>query len=123
MGTMNIQQMAERQAEFDRRHGWSTLNTDDSNRIAWLKEDLIGLVGEIGELANEVKKLTLESRLLPAEELASLLKKAQPKLADELIDTFIYLLRLATTLNVDLEKQLIEKQAKNEARFKRFENP
>jgi NTP pyrophosphatase (non-canonical NTP hydrolase) len=70
----------------------------------------VSLCGEVGEVANWVKKIDrgdvkLEDAL------------TQHELREEIADVFIYLLNLAGLLNVDLYKAYCEKRAINEKRW------
>lgn len=79
----------------------------DSNHVP---HHTLSLCGEVGEVANIVKKI----------ERGSLnIKDARVRydLAMEITDAFIYLLNLAGLLGIDLEKAYMHKRAENEKRF------
>jgi NTP pyrophosphatase (non-canonical NTP hydrolase) len=83
--------------------------TPDS--IDALEHLVVCLVGELGEVANIVKKVRRGDMGLESQ---------RADLSEEIADVFIYILKLANQLNVDLEKEYFAKMAKNETRFKGF---
>lgn len=115
---MDIGTIAARQEEFDRQHGWSTDSPSAESLIAGLQQDIVGLVGELGEFANIVQKV--QRNRASNSELAPDLALQRPALAEELADTFVYLLRLVNRLGIDLEEEYERKLAKNEQRFAEF---
>jgi NTP pyrophosphatase (non-canonical NTP hydrolase) len=119
---MELDDLLRLQREFDSRHGWLPSPDDPSEIFGAVQSDLIGIFGEIGELANIVKKVALEIGHDKDADIAGFLEKHHEDLAEELIDSLIYLVRLAGHLNVNIEKHYINKLGKNEQRFKRFEN-
>jgi NTP pyrophosphatase (non-canonical NTP hydrolase) len=71
---------------------------------------VLALAGEVGELANLVKKVERgDLRMGEA--------KVRHAMAMELTDCFIYLLLLSVLMDVDLEKAYQVKRAENENRF------
>jgi NTP pyrophosphatase (non-canonical NTP hydrolase) len=68
----------------------------------------LGLVGEAGEFADELKKVMRGSKTFP---------DALPRLREELIDLFIYVCAMAKFLNMDLVEEYMDKKAFNEERF------
>jgi NTP pyrophosphatase (non-canonical NTP hydrolase) len=73
----------------------------------------MALSSEVGELS------ALYQWLTPAEavETASSDHPQRPEVEDELADVFVYLIRLADELHVDLVAAALSKIEKNEARF------
>jgi NTP pyrophosphatase (non-canonical NTP hydrolase) len=71
---------------------------------------MLGLTGEVGELANLIKK---------ADRGSIDLNEAvwRHKAIMELTDVYIYVLNLAALLGVDLDKSYEQKRAENERRF------
>ena len=104
-----------RQIDADRRHGFPVDPSSDEARCNQLSKDLVGLMGEIGEFANLVKKAELAvSR--PGYAGPSL-GAATPELRMELADAQIYLLRLAHLIRVDLGEAVVEKMRLNDKRY------
>lgn len=79
----------------------------DANHIP---HHVLALCGEVGELANIVKKIERGS-LDPKE------AGVQYNLAMELTDVFIYVLNLAGLMHIDLEITYMMKRSENEKRF------
>ncbi len=94
--------------EFDRARNWNEYEQAKSNeeKIRVLEKLIVNLVGELGEFANEVKKGRRENEL------------HTEKLREELADTFIFLLKLALTLDMNLKEETLRKIKTNEERFK-----
>lgn len=71
---------------------------------------VLALAGEVGELANIVKKVERGS-----------LSVRDPKVRHDIVmettDVFVYLLNVAALLNIDLERTYHMKRAENEKRF------
>jgi NTP pyrophosphatase (non-canonical NTP hydrolase) len=118
---MELSALIESQVSADRRRGFQTEFGSETERITQLEKDLIGLVGEIGEFANVLKKV----RLVVAHPgyRGPSLGDATPGLREELADAFIYLLRLSVVLGGDLESDLIKKMRVNSRRYRRLEKP
>lgn len=114
---MDLNCLSARQAEFDRQHGWSTDTPEPAALIAGLQIDIVGLVGELGEFANLVQKIDRNRESGPD---FPELDENRPALAEELADTFAYLLRLANRLGVNLEDEYLRKLTKNDRRFEKF---
>ncbi|AUG58662.1 MazG nucleotide pyrophosphohydrolase domain-containing protein [Acetivibrio saccincola] len=111
---MNINQLIDIQKQFDSKHrgkfDWAQ-KIDDEN-IATLEYLLLCLVGEFGEATNLVKKVLRGDYSL---------NDIKPQLSEEIADIFIYVLKLAYQLDIDIEKQFLEKVDKNKRRFLNFE--
>jgi NTP pyrophosphatase (non-canonical NTP hydrolase) len=109
-----IAELIRAQRNFDARHGLggkSWAQQIDQQHVSVLLELTVALTGEVGEFANVTKKIargdfTLES--------------GKPELRSELADIFVYLLKLAGQLGIDLEAEYENKMRLNEERFKRF---
>jgi NTP pyrophosphatase (non-canonical NTP hydrolase) len=112
---MDLSALIAQQIEADRKRGF-TLDFDDlPSRMEQLERDLIGLVGEIGEFANLLKKVRL-SVSHPGYSGPGF-EKASPHLKEELADALIYLMRLSVLLGGDLEGELVRKMRVNEIRY------
>lgn len=118
---MNLDDLVRLQHEFDVKHGWSPEKGEPNAVFRAIQSDLIGILGEMGEFANVIKKIALETNHDANCDLAGLLKVHHGELSEELIDAFVYLMRLASHLQISIEKIYLEKLKVNEQRFKRFE--
>lgn len=89
---------------FTKERGWERFHDP--------KSLILALVGEVGELAELFQ-------WVPAEEVAELFSAPprQRRAAEEMSDVFIYLLRLAAVLEVDLVAAASEKLAAAENRY------
>ena len=94
--------------EFDSKRNWNTYDTlqTPQEKIDYMYQEIVNLLGELGEFANEVKKCRRDKTWNDA------------KLKEELTDTFIFLLKLALVLKMDLTEETIKKININEERFK-----
>jgi NTP pyrophosphatase (non-canonical NTP hydrolase) len=114
---MELKQLENFQKEFDARHEWDFSNPN--NNEEWLKHlqySTIGMTGEFGEFANVVKKILREFR-----KNKTIDDENKEKLKEELVDVFIYLIKLSgQVLKMDLEKEYFEKMKVNEEKFKKF---
>lgn len=72
----------------------------------------MALAGEAGELVTEFQWLAPE-----ASEPDQLSSRQRVAIEDEIADVLFYLLRLATRLDIDLDKACVTKLAKNEQRY------
>lgn len=116
---MDIETFLSMQEEFDRQHGWSVDSIPADRRLDALESELVGLVGEVGELANLVKRARLDAgRRTSAQEA---LCEIESDANEELTDIFIYLLRLFQLMGTDVAGQYTSKLALNKVRFKEFE--
>ncbi|XUC94186.1 hypothetical protein IGJ12_001349 [Enterococcus sp. DIV0802b] len=106
------------QNEFDKKHGWSNSEAKTiAKKIDQLKDDIVGFTGEMGEFSNIVKKISRE----PSDEMDIFFENNIENMNEEIVDVFIYLLRIMITLDIDLEKEYLKKLEFNERRFKKFE--
>lgn len=96
--------------EFDRKRGWNEYEQEMTNeqRVQYLSHLLVGMMGELGEFANEVKNCHRDKSW------------REQQLKEELTDTFIFLLKLAMTLKIDLKEEFYKKMEKNDKRFANF---
>lgn len=112
-----LTKIMEFQKKFDDAHGWSwDWSGDMDETINNLQTGVVALTGEIGEFANLVKKANREH--LAGNALPDGLVE---KMHDELVDMFIYLIKLALLFGIDLSDCYFKKMAHNAERFKRFE--
>jgi NTP pyrophosphatase (non-canonical NTP hydrolase) len=107
---MKLSELVELQRNFDSRRTttfeWSSrIDADDLHPLL---HNVVSLSGEVGEIANLVKKLDrgdLSFQTLMA------------ALPGELADVFIYVMKIAYQSGIDLEDAVLAKIADNEARF------
>ena len=112
---MELRELVEKQAADDRQRGLLKELRTDVERHEQLTKDLVGLIGEIGEFANIAKKVGL--RLEHPTYDGPSFYEAAPLLQEELADTLIYVLRLSVILGSDLENDVLQKMALNDARY------
>lgn len=102
------------QKEFDQTHHSNKkslyIEIDDNN-ISELEHLAVCLSGEFGEFCNVLKKISRGDFSL---------HEAKPELAEELADTFIYLIKISNQLNIDIESEVLNKIKKNSSRFKQI---
>lgn len=113
---MELAKLIQLQTEFDRGHGntkpfFVPISSDNLHELEHL---VVCLVGEIGEFANELKKVVRGDA--PYEE-------RQAALAEELADTFIYLIKIAAQTGIDLESEYLKKLDRNGRRFPKLGPP
>lgn len=100
----NIAEFTTAVREFSRERDWEKFQDP--------KSLLLALMGEVGEVA-ELVQWTRESEVLP--DFAT--PERRERIGDELADVFIYLVRLADVLGVDLGAAAEAKLARNHERF------
>jgi NTP pyrophosphatase (non-canonical NTP hydrolase) len=112
---MDLTALVDSQISADRRRGFQVKFDNDTERVAQLEKDLVGLVGEVGEFANVLKKVRLvidhEGYEGPS------LKEVTLNLREELADALIYIMRLSVVLEGDLETDLVHKMRVNDDRY------
>ena len=111
---MELKDIIKLQKEFDSKHkihfNWAEEVSEKNIHI--LQFLVLSLAGEVGELANCVKKVVRGD-----ENLAS----SKDRISEELTDILIYVLKLAYQMNIDLEESYLQKLETNKSRFKSFE--
>jgi NTP pyrophosphatase (non-canonical NTP hydrolase) len=112
---VNINEILEMQLELDKSSGFPVTFASTTERYGQLTKDLVGLVGEIGEFCNVVKKINI--KLDRPDEYELNVDAAEAALRQELADTFIYILRISAMLQCDLEEETVEKIRINSARY------
>jgi NTP pyrophosphatase (non-canonical NTP hydrolase) len=102
------------QRKFDERHAGALpfYSKITSENLGDLEHLVVCLLGELGEFANILKKVRRGDFEL---------KSVKPEMDEELVDVFIYLLKIAVQFDVDLESGYVEKMRKNAERFSGFE--
>lgn len=109
--SMTLSDILRAQEEFDREHsggrGPFYVAIDEGN-LEQLEHLVVCLVGELGEFSNILKKVVRGDRPL---------EQAKAELDEELVDCFIYLLKIANQFGVDLENGYLKKRQANSERF------
>jgi NTP pyrophosphatase (non-canonical NTP hydrolase) len=114
---MDIKDILSFQTKFDTAHGFQTNFGSNEEKYTQISKDLVGLLGEVGEFANIVKKITLQ--IDRSAEVVQL-DQYEQCLREELVDSWIYLLRLASILNMDLQDEYLKKMKINEKKYRDF---
>ncbi len=112
---MDLASLSKIQILADEKRGFPVKFASDRDKYAQIISDLVGLFGEIGEFSNIVKKIGI--KLNRPEYNGPSLEEGRDLLREELVDTLIYVIRLAAILDTDLEAELIRKLEINEARY------
>ena len=113
---MELTKLIQLQTDFDLGHGvakpfFVPISSDNLHDLEHL---VVCLVGEVGEFANELKKVVRGDASY---------EERQAALAEELADTFIYLIKIAAQTGIDLESEYLKKLEKNRQRFPKLEAP
>lgn len=106
---MELKDMAKYQEDFERKLGlyWKrTGRPEDTHKH--LIHSVVIFCEEFGEYARTVNKMWYRDRNKSIEEAKM-----------ELVDVFIYLLKFANYLDVDLEAEYFAKMKKNERRYRK----
>ena len=116
---MDITRLQSEIDEFAQERDWEQFHT--------VKNLILALVGEVGELAEIVQwktDLEIETELSPVGLLVHAITEPlsydsdlKSRLEEELADVFIYLLRIASVSDIDLMKAAKIKMQLNQARY------
>lgn len=111
---MTLDELQTAQATFDKAHAGSVpfFEPVTPDNLQSLEHLLVCIAGEVGELANVVKKVRRGDRSLD---------DARPAIIDESADILIYVVKLANQLGFRLEEAFEDKLQRNRGRFQRFE--
>lgn len=101
---MELNEFQKEIAQFAKERDWEKFHT--------IKNLVLALVGEAGELASVVQWLDAVDQEFLDNNLG-----VRQDLADELADVFIYLLRIADVAGIDILKASEEKLQKNSERY------
>lgn len=105
---MELKQIFEIQREFDGKFGWNNYEKcrtpDDA--LKFMEHFVLVMVEELGEISRIRKQHYRDKQSFTVEELKH-----------ELIDIFVYFMQACMALNMDLEKDYLEKVNYNEKRF------
>jgi NTP pyrophosphatase (non-canonical NTP hydrolase) len=111
--SLTIKELLEKQRAFDKSHSGDIpffTEINESN-LYELEHLLVCLVGELGEFANILKKVRRGDFSLSS---------VKDELDEELVDVFIYLIKIAGQFNVDLETGYENKMLKNASKFQQY---
>ena len=105
---MELKQIFEVQREFDRKLGWNTYEKcrTPEDALRFMEHFVLVMVEELGEISRIRKQYYRDKHSFTAEELKH-----------ELVDVFVYFMQACMALNMDLEKDYLEKVKYNEERF------
>lgn len=108
--SLTINDLKKIQSEFDEtlRPEFSFHSTSGEIRLEELEHLLVCLIGEVGELANIVKKIRRGDFQYPEKTDA---------VSEEVVDALIYIIKISNYLNIDLEDEYLKKLATNKIRF------
>lgn len=112
---MELKDLISRQLGQDELHGFEWRFDNEVAKHLQITKDLVGLFGEIGELANIAKKINIKLENPNTYQLD--LDTAHAQMREELADTFIYLIRLAAMLDTDLEAEVMAKIKFNQKKY------
>lgn len=110
---MHLKDFIRLQAEFDKRHAGAKpfYVKIDAENLQELEHLVVCLLGELGEFSNQLKKVVRGDVSY---------QDSQSELEGELVDIFIYLLKIAGQAGFDLEGGFKKKLGENELRFARW---
>jgi NTP pyrophosphatase (non-canonical NTP hydrolase)/thymidylate kinase len=117
---MTLFELARLQRAFDLSRGFAdlpftqgTMTVDEARRLRKLEFALMALAGEVGEVAGILKRARRESAQSGCIEAGNALG-----LEGEIADILVYILKLATAAEIDLESAYLSKMALNAHRFR-----
>jgi len=107
---LELKQIFEIQREFDRKLGWNIYERcrTSEDMLNFMEHFVLVMVEELGEISRIRKQHHRDKQTFTVEELKH-----------ELIDIFVYFMQACMVLNMDLEKDYLEKVKCNEERFTR----
>ena len=116
---MEIKDLIKIQREFDKKHGFNITKDPIDLKYDQISKDLIGLFGEVGEFSNIIKKINLmldQKDNLIFEDIV----QKESMMKEELIDIFIYFIRLCDFLDIDFENEFLGKIKLNEIKYANY---
>jgi len=116
---MELTKLIAEQISRDRRRGFEVDFDSEAARQTQIMRDVVGLIGEVGEFANLLKKVELAHTNRAY--IGPTLSEATPQLSEELADIAIYLFRLSILIGADLEKAILDKIKINDLRYRDLE--
>jgi NTP pyrophosphatase (non-canonical NTP hydrolase) len=111
---VTLDELQAAQATFDKAHAGAVpfFEPVTPENVQSLEHLLVCITGEVGELANVVKKVRRGDRTLD---------EARAAIIDESADILIYVVKLANQLGFRLEEAFEAKLEQNRERFRHFE--
>jgi len=105
---LELKQIFEIQRDFDRKLGWDAYEKcrTSEDALKFMEHFVLVMVEEPGEISRIRKQYYRDKQSFTVEELKH-----------ELIDIFVYFTQACMALNMDLEKDYLEKMKYNEKRF------
>src|SRR6266853_1570037 len=103
------------QVKSDEVNGFPVKFSGLNERYDQLTKDLVGLIGEVGEFANIVKKINI--KLARPDEYELDFGAAEGSLREELVDSLLYVFRISAMLEFDLEEAVLKKIRLNSTRY------
>ncbi|MEK6934389.1 MAG: hypothetical protein AABW46_00775 [Nanoarchaeota archaeon] len=105
-----MQEIIDHLLKFDKERNWNDYEKVKTReeKIDLLYKQIVHTIGELGEFANLVKKCKRDNEW------------HIEQLKEEITDTFIFLLKISMTLDMDLKEEFFKKMKLNEERFKHF---
>jgi NTP pyrophosphatase (non-canonical NTP hydrolase) len=109
-----LKEISRLQANFDHKHEGNIPFFEEisGDNVAGLEHLLVCLMGEVGELANVIKKIRRGDKVYSQQHDA---------IIEEIVDIFIYVIKLANQIGFDLEDMYDKKMKANSERFRDFE--
>jgi len=111
--SVTVKELLDKQRTFDEMHSGEMpfFTKIDENNLQVLEHLVVCLLGELGEFANLLKKVRRGDFALAS---------VKDELDEELVDVFIYLLKIAGQFDVDLEVGYDKKLLKNTSKFQNY---
>jgi NTP pyrophosphatase (non-canonical NTP hydrolase) len=105
------------QKAFDSKRGWDWSNPGNKKeQMQFLQHGTIALAGEVGEFANTLKKAMRHYE--STGELPN--KEYYQNLNEEIVDVFIYVVKLCIALGLDLSDGYYNKMKVNDKKFANY---
>ncbi|MBA6343027.1 nucleotide pyrophosphohydrolase [Colwellia sp. MB02u-10] len=114
MSNLTLDKIKSLQKNFDLTHevaGNPFYTKIDENNLNELEHLAVCVLGELGEFCNILKKVTRGDFEL---------SEVKYDLDEELVDVFIYLIKISNQFDVNLESVFLKKLEKNKSRFSKI---
>jgi len=113
----SMEAIFEFQKAFDAKRGWDWSHPKDKKeQMQFLQHGTIALAGEVGEFANTLKKAMRHYE--STGELPS--KEVYENLNEEIVDVFIYVVKLSIALGLNLSDGYYDKMKVNDKKFAKY---